>query len=83
MRKKKKNLPKKPRSSRDRVCPDGVLIEIDWESFEPGTSIFIPAVNLNVLRSQMAVLLHKKGIRIKSAERIEGGLLGMRYWRVA
>lgn len=67
----------------EKLCPDGVQIKIDWDAFEPGTSVFIPAINTDKLRYQMTTTAKDKGLKIKGFERIEGGLLGMRFWRIS
>ena len=33
------------RTKKGEVNPDGVVLDIDWARFTPGTSMFIPAVN--------------------------------------
>ena len=72
------------RISKDgQICPDGVYININWEQFAPGSSMFIPAVNLSKLDAQMRSYARSHGIVVKGVERIEGGLLGMRFWRMS
>lgn len=56
---------------------------IDWRFFEPGMSIFIPAVNTVKLKDQVEKLTRCRGFKVKGVERIEGGLLGMRFWRLS
>lgn len=78
--------PRKPPSNvtnDGHVCPDSVLIRIDWKFFEPGMSIFIPAVNVNRLEAQMKSAAKSRDYVVKGVERIEGGLLGMRFWRIS
>jgi len=65
-----------------QVCPDGVVIDINWGAFEVGTSVFIPAVNLSMLKKQMQILAKRKQMQIKGFDRIESGKLGMRFWRI-
>jgi hypothetical protein len=65
-----------------QVCPDGVVIDINWGAFEVGTSVFIPAVNLTRLKKQMQILAKRKQMQIKGFDRIESGKLGMRFWRI-
>ena len=65
-----------------QVCPDGVVIDINWGAFEIGTSVFIPAVNLTMLKKQMQILAKRKQMQIKGFDRIESGKLGMRFWRI-
>jgi hypothetical protein len=65
-----------------QVCPDGVVIDINWGAFEVGTSVFIPAVNLTRLKKQMQIFAKRKQMQIKGFDRIESGKLGMRFWRI-
>lgn len=65
-----------------QVCPDGVNIDIDWDNFVIGSSIFIPAINLTELAKQMQTAIEPTKIEIKGFERIEAGKLGMRFWRI-
>jgi hypothetical protein len=65
-----------------QVCPDGVVIDINWGAFEIGTSVFIPAVNLARLKKQMQMIAKRKQMQIKGFDRIESGKLGMRFWRI-
>jgi hypothetical protein len=65
-----------------QLCPDGVVINVNWDRFEVGASVFIPAVNLVELEKQMKKVAIKMGYEIKSAERIEKSKLGMRFWRI-
>jgi exoribonuclease II len=65
-----------------QVCPDGVVIDINWSAFEVGASVFIPAVNLTRLKKQMQILAKRKQMQIKGFDRIESGKLGMRFWRI-
>jgi len=59
-----------------------VVIDINWGAFEVGTSVFIPAVNLSMLKKQMQILAKRKQMQIKGFDRIESGKLGMRFWRI-
>lgn len=65
-----------------QICPDGVVIDINWDAFEVGTSIFIPAINLSRLNKQIQRVANDRKIRIKGFDRIESGKLGMRFWRI-
>ena len=65
------------------VCPDGEFIWINWKAFEPGMSMFIPAINTRKLEAQMNVMANRLNYVLKGFERIEGGLLGMRFWRIS
>ena len=61
-----------------QVCPDGVVIGINWEKFVVGASVFIPAINLTELNKQMQIIANEKEIKLKGFDRIEAGKLGMR-----
>jgi hypothetical protein len=65
-----------------QICPDGVVININWESFVIGSSIFIPAINLSRLEKQVQTIAKSRKMQLKGLERIEAGKLGMRFWRL-
>jgi hypothetical protein len=65
-----------------QVCPDGVVIDINWDAFGVGMSLFIPAINLVRLNKQMQTIANSKGFTIKGFDRIENKKLGMRFWRI-
>jgi len=65
-----------------QICPDGVVININWESFVIGSSIFIPAINLSRLEKQVQTIAKSRRMQLKGLERIEAGKLGMRFWRL-
>jgi hypothetical protein len=65
-----------------QVCPDGVVIGINWRALDIGMSFFVPAVNLLILNKQVQTIADDKNITLKGYERIENGKLGMRFWRI-
>lgn len=65
-----------------QICPDGVVININWDAFVVGSSIFIPAIDLSRLKKQIQTIAKDKKIELKGVERIEAGKLGMRFWRI-
>ena len=75
-------LPWKVIRQKGQVCPDGVVITINWDKFVIGSSIFIPAINLTELNKQMQIIAKEKEIKLKGFDRIEAGKLGMRFWRI-
>jgi hypothetical protein len=75
-------LPWKVIKEKGQVCPDGVVIGINWDDFVVGASIFIPAINLAELNKQIQIIANEKKIQVKGYDRIEGGKLGMRFWRI-
>jgi len=76
--------PKKPQPQKIDypICPDKLPILINWHEMVVGASVFIPALNLRKLKRQMEQESDKRGIRLVGKERIEGGKLGMRFWRI-
>ena len=71
----------KPKATTE-VCPDGVPVHVNWDAFEIGTSVFIPALDFQRLRSHMHNAALRRSITLRGLERIEGGKLGMRFWRI-
>ena len=65
-----------------QICPDGVVIDVNWDAMTVGMSLFIPAVNLAELDKQVKKVANKRKITVKGVERIENGKLGMRFWRL-
>jgi hypothetical protein len=65
-----------------QLCPDGVVINVNWDNFVVGSSIFIPAINLTKLNEQVQTVANDKKFKVQAAERIESGKLGMRFWRI-
>ena len=63
------------------ICPDGVLFEIDVTGFQPGTSFFVPCINVVSCRGEIRRKLRALGIKVAVEERIEGGQFGLRIWR--
>ncbi len=71
-----------PKFHNDVVAPDGLPIAIEWEMLEVGTSVFVPAINLTKLLSQVQDIAKRKQITVKGYPRIEAGKYGMRFWRL-
>ena len=65
-----------------QVCPDGVVLNVNWDALQVGMSLFIPAINLVNLDKQVQEIARNRMIRLKGYERIEGGKLGIRFWRI-
>lgn len=63
-------------------CPDGVTFKIDWDNFPVGASVFIPAINTELLKKQLREIERRKGWKGNTHCRIEAGKWGLRYWRL-
>lgn len=70
------------RLHRDTVTPDGIPVVIEWDKLDVGTSVFIPAINLIKLSSQLQDIARRKRMVVKGFPRIEAGKYGMRVWRM-
>jgi hypothetical protein len=65
-----------------QLNPDGVVIDVNWDAFVVGASLFIPAINLSALNKQMQIVAKDNNLILKGVQRIEAGKLGMRFWRI-
>jgi hypothetical protein len=64
------------------ISPDGVRIVIDWDKFVVGTSVFIPCLNT---KQAIADIVDASGISKSDLIKrvcIEGGMYGVRVWRM-
>lgn len=63
--------------------PDGVELQVPWDSLRVGYSVFIPCVDTEKAKTQAKALCAMRGWKVKVADRIERGCLGIRVWRMA
>ena len=63
------------------LAPDGVRIEVNWDNMNIGTSIFVPCINTEGATQEVTKICAEKGWEVESRVRIEGGCLGVRFWR--
>jgi len=75
------------RSSKNKLrysdlAPDKVLILVDWDKFVAGSSVFIPAINVEELITQVKLLALRNFWTIEYRQRIENKLWGVRFWRM-
>ena len=61
---------------------DGVTYEIDWRKFRRGTSIFIPCLEPRRAKPQVLEVTQRLNLKVLIVVRIEGGIRGLRIWRV-
>ena len=64
------------------INPDGVEVVIPWADFLVGASVFIPALDMTRLMRQMHREARLLGGKLVCRERIEGGKIGVRFWRI-
>jgi hypothetical protein len=60
----------------------GVPIEVEWEEFLVGTSIFIPGVDQEELRRQLRWEMDQRKLKVVLRFTVENNMLGVRVWRV-
>ena len=63
------------------LAPDGVMIEVNWEGMAIGSSIFVPCINTGEAIKQVNKIFRDKHWELEHRLRIEGGSLGVRFWR--
>ena len=62
--------------------PDGMNINVPWESFVTGASFFLPCINTTEAKKQVTKAFKKRNITIKMVVLIENKRYGVRVWRV-
>jgi hypothetical protein len=64
------------------VLTNGVDYQIKWPEFQPGTSIFIPAVNTDA--AIVAITKESERLEFEFAHKVvvEDGIMGIRVWRL-
>lgn len=65
------------------MSPDGVHIDVPWDTLRVGYSLFIPCINTERAKVQVKEVFAVRGWKPKIADRIEKRCLGIRVWRVA
>ena len=62
--------------------PDGVPIDVVWEYFTVGSSLFVPAINTTEAIAQIKRLAKYQHWEIRYTIRSEDGKWGLRVWRL-
>lgn len=78
--------PRKPRRFTNRphvgdLAPDGVRVYLDWQRMGPGTSVFIPAIDVVEAVAQFNEAVSRWRWDWDFRIRIENGKMGVRFWR--
>lgn len=63
------------------IDPDGVDIEVAWEKFSVGSSVFIPCLNTIKASRQVKQVTAKMDMLIQVTTRAENKRWGIRVWR--
>jgi hypothetical protein len=80
--------PRKPRKNDNRaaamdLAPDGLRMVVDWKTFEPGSSVFVPCIDMVEAVSQFYEVVQHKGWVCDHRCRVENKMQGVRFWRIA
>jgi hypothetical protein len=67
----------------DDLHPDGIRIVVDWSRFTPGSSIFVPCLDLDACIQQVERIAERKKWKIQHRVWAENNILGLRVWRIA
>jgi hypothetical protein len=75
-----------PRCSKNKnrpedLVPDGVHIDVPWDFFLVGASVFIPCINTLELVRQVHQITARRGWVMHYRPGIEKGRWGVRIWR--
>jgi|DEB0MinimDraft_10_1074344.scaffolds.fasta_scaffold37626_3 hypothetical protein len=65
----------------DDLFPDGLPIDVAWDTWRVGQSIFVPCLNTKKAVVQARAVARRKQYTLESQVRIENGYLGVRIWR--
>ena len=60
----------------------GVPIEVEWDKFQVGTSVFIPGVDQEELKRQLRWEMAHRGLKVVLRSTVKDNMLGVRVWRV-
>ena len=67
----------------DQVAPDGLLLVVDWDAMEVGSSVFLPCINTPLAIKQARGIFERRGWTMRVAIRAENNMWGVRIWRAA
>jgi len=62
--------------------PDGIRVLVDWDNFPVNASVFIPAIDSELLHKQLKEIVEAYGWAMETRVCIENSKLGVRIWRV-
>jgi len=65
----------------DDLFPDGLPIDVSWDTWQVGQSIFVPCLNTAKAIAQAEAVARRKGYTLVTRACIEDAHLGVRIWR--
>lgn len=80
--------PRKPRKNDNRgvamdLAPDGLRMVVNWKTFSPGDSVFVPCIDMVEAVSQFYEIAEYKGWTCEHRCRVENKKQGVRFWRLS
>ena len=64
-----------------KLNPDGIELDVDWDLFTIGSSVFIPCVNTIRASRQVKHITAKMNMLVQVTTREENEKWGIRVWR--
>ncbi len=61
---------------------EGVTYEVNWPAFRKGASMFFPCLDYKRAEAQLMVVIDRLCIKVLIKPTIEGGIRGLRVWRM-
>lgn len=63
--------------------PDGVEFVVDWDSMAPGMSVFVPCLDFQQALNEFNYICDRLDWTFEYVVRVEGGKMGIRFWRLS
>lgn len=60
----------------------GLPVLIEWDKFQPGTSMFIPCLDRRAMQRFITQETNRLRLNVVSKQVVENGVYGLRVWRV-
>jgi hypothetical protein len=60
----------------------GLSFEVDWSKFKPGRTFFVPCLDIEVAKQQVATVTKRLRYSVEMRGVIENGVKGLRVWRI-
>lgn len=60
----------------------GISFEIDWSKFKPGRTFFIPCLDTETAKKEVATVAKRLRYSVEMKVVIEKGVKGLRVWRL-
>ena len=65
----------------DQIAPDGLLIVVDWDAMQVGSSVFVPCIDTTEALKQVGGIFDRRGWAMRVRIAPEKGIWGVRVWR--